>query len=169
MAWNLDNYEPVADRIERFRKEYPLATIETELISEMGGNGYRFKALIDIEGVLVATGHAEELISARGVNQAHALENAETSAVGRALANFGLRSVGGIPTKEDMQNVETRNQAAAEKVSERQKTLLELINSQDEQKQTQIKQIAKDKHLPSLRNPLHSEALDEWQKILEPF
>jgi hypothetical protein len=36
-----------------------------------------------------STGLAEETISGRGVNSTSALENCETSAIGRALANAG--------------------------------------------------------------------------------
>lgn len=38
----------------------------------------------------VATGHAEEKRNATEINKKAALENAETSSIGRALANFGL-------------------------------------------------------------------------------
>ena len=43
-----------------------------------------------IDGKLVSTGLAEELRAASRINQTSALENAETSAVGRALAMLGL-------------------------------------------------------------------------------
>jgi hypothetical protein len=165
MAWNLDNYEPVADRIGRFRNDYPLATIETDLISDMNGTGYRFKCSIEIDGVLVATGHAEELISTRGVNQAHALENAETSAVGRALANFGLRSVGGVATREDMQNVETRNNTAKQ-LHDEQQQLLNLVQTFDEDKQKEIKDQAAWLELPSLKKPMSSAHLDYWRDLI---
>ena len=40
--------------------------------------------------LIVATGHAEEYRDSSKINKTSALENAETSAIGRALASFGL-------------------------------------------------------------------------------
>jgi hypothetical protein len=51
------------------------------------------------------TGIAEETVASRGVNQTSALENCETSAIGRALANAGYATKGKRPSKEEMQKV----------------------------------------------------------------
>lgn len=166
MGFNLDNYEPVADRIGRFRNEYPLASIETELISDMGGTGYRFIATIAIEGLLVSTGHAEEIISDRGVNAAHALENAETSAVGRALANFGLRSTGGVPTREDMENLENRTHVSKALKHERQR-LRERIESFTDDQRELLKNQALERGYPSLKHPMSGEQVKAWRDLID--
>src|SRR5690606_17622998 len=49
-----------------------------------------------------ATGYAEELIGSSRVNETNALENAETSAVGRALANLNYAPKGARPSREEM-------------------------------------------------------------------
>jgi hypothetical protein len=52
-----------------------------------------------------ATGYAEETVTNRGVNQTSALENCETSAIGRALANAGYAPKGKRPSREEMTKV----------------------------------------------------------------
>ena len=49
-----------------------------------------------------ATGHAQEHVTEKGVNSTSALENCETSAIGRALANLGYAAKGKRPSREEM-------------------------------------------------------------------
>ena len=162
----LDNYETVAVRIGRFREKYPMAAIQTELLSDMGGTGYRFKATITIEGVVVATGHAEDLISDRGVNASHALENAETSAVGRALANFGLLSQSGVPTREDMENLENRKHVSEALKHERQR-LRDTIDTFTVNQRETLKKLSIEAGLPSLKHPMSGEQVAAWRHLIE--
>jgi hypothetical protein len=67
---------------------------------------YLFKNAED--GVAWATGYAEETVTSRGVNQTSALENCETSAIGRALANAGYAPKGKRPSREEMTKVVTQ-------------------------------------------------------------
>jgi hypothetical protein len=94
-------------RLEKFIKDYPNFRIATELES-FQSNRYIVKAYLykDInDGVSWATGYAEETISERGVNSTSALENCETSAIGRALANAGYAAKGKRPSREEMNKV----------------------------------------------------------------
>jgi len=52
-----------------------------------------------------SAGYAEETVTSRGVNQTSALENCETSAIGRALANAGYAPKGKRPSREEMTKV----------------------------------------------------------------
>lgn len=81
-------YETVASRVKRFRDECKGLSIETELIFH-DTDKVIIKATIK-DGLQVrASGHAEEVRKASKINQTSAIENCETSAIGRALACFG--------------------------------------------------------------------------------
>lgn len=82
-------YKTVALRIQEFREKHPDFTIQTELV-EANDTLVVMKATISAGGMVIATGYAEEVRTASKINRTSALENAETSAVGRALAFFGL-------------------------------------------------------------------------------
>ena len=105
--FNLADYETVEVRLEKFIKDYPDSRIATEL--EMCDKdryivkAYLYKAAADT--VAWTTGYAEEKVTDRGVNSTSALENCETSAIGRALANAGYAAKGKRPSREEMTKV----------------------------------------------------------------
>ena len=105
--FNLADYEPVEVRLEKFIKDYPAFRIATELevveATRYIVKAYLFKDASD--SVAWATGYAEETVTNRGVNQTSALENCETSAIGRALANAGYAPKGKRPSQEEMKKV----------------------------------------------------------------
>lgn len=105
--FNLADYEPVEVRLEKFIKDYPSFRIATELevveATRYIVKAYLFKNTED--SVAWATGYAEETVTSRGVNQTSALENCETSAIGRALANAGYAPKGKRPSREEMTKV----------------------------------------------------------------
>ena len=82
-------YKTVALRVQEFREKHSDFTIQTELV-EANDTLVIVKATIAAAGQIISTGYAEEVRSASKINRTSALENAETSAVGRALAFFGM-------------------------------------------------------------------------------
>ena len=83
-------YATVAHRIAVLRRNLGAkAKIETEVIS-IDKDTVVCKATISLNGVVIATGLAEEKRTASRINQTSALENCESSAVGRALAFCGI-------------------------------------------------------------------------------
>ena len=97
MSFNLDDYEPVATRLARWLEE---TSGQPRVITDMvhRGDGWCvFRAELWVGDVLIATGWAEEHVTDRGVNSTSHVENCETSAVGRALANAGF--AGSDPSK----------------------------------------------------------------------
>ena len=83
-------YRTVANRIAEFREQHPEWSIVTELVSADDVAVVVKASILDVEGRVIATGLAEETRASSQINRTSALENAETSAVGRALAFFGL-------------------------------------------------------------------------------
>jgi hypothetical protein len=108
--FNLADYEPVEVRLEKFIKDHPAFRISTELevveATRYIVKAYLYKDSADV--VAWATGYAEETVTSRGVNQTSALENCETSAIGRALANAGYAPKGKRPSREEMTKVVTQ-------------------------------------------------------------
>ena len=105
--FNLADYETVEVRLEKFIKDYPDFRLATEL-EVCDKDRYVVKAYlykVTADTVAWTTGYAEEKVTDRGVNSTSALENCETSAIGRALANAGYASKGKRPSREEMSKV----------------------------------------------------------------
>lgn len=85
-------YKTVACRVNEFRQSelYSGFSIQTEIISTDADHVVMTAKIIDGDNRLIATGHAEEKRGSSSINKTSALENCETSAIGRALANIGL-------------------------------------------------------------------------------
>jgi hypothetical protein len=109
--FDLENYETVELRLRRLYTKFPEARVLTDLVFH---DERRF--IIKAEVYLstddlspVATGYAEEIVGASPVNRTSALENGETSAIGRAISNSVLcleAPVGARPSQQEMEKVE---------------------------------------------------------------
>ena len=83
-------YQTVALRVQKFREQHPDWSIITALISRDADTVVMLASVMNDQGRIIATGHAEEFRSASQINSTSALENCETSAIGRALAAAGF-------------------------------------------------------------------------------
>jgi hypothetical protein len=107
----LENYESVAERIEKYWNHYDgIGRIDTELVYQDGTRyivkAYAYREITDL--VPYATGWAEEI---RSNTNRHPIENAETSAIGRCLHNAGISKFSdGIarPSLEEMRSYENK-------------------------------------------------------------
>jgi len=79
------NYLTVAERVSSWREEHPDQTMQSEIVFH-DEQKVIVKSTIFDDGKIIATGHAEELRSSSKINSTSALENAETSSLGRALS-----------------------------------------------------------------------------------
>ena len=113
--FNLEDYETVEERLTKYWKDHPDGQIHTEILDQSAGrfivkaSVYRTEA--DVRPW--TTGLAEETIQGRGVNATSALENCETSAIGRALANAGYATKGKRASREEMGKVNKANEVKA--------------------------------------------------------
>ena len=83
-------YLTVARRINDFRDQHPNYGIHSEVISVDTSSVLVKSVITDETGREISSGIAEEIRSASKINKTSAVENCETSAVGRALAFFGM-------------------------------------------------------------------------------
>ena len=107
MAFDLSQYETVESRLEKFIADFPDFRIDTVMESFINGQFIVRAAIYRTfaDGVPFSTGYAEEKITDRGVNSTSALENCETSAIGRALANAGYAAKGKRASQSEMAKV----------------------------------------------------------------
>jgi len=112
MGFNLDDYEPVAARHARWLADHPNGRTITHMISAPGADICVIRAELWLEDVCIATGYAEEVRGSGNVNRTSHVENCETSAVGRALANAGYAGsdVNKRPSREEMSKVQRMSQ-----------------------------------------------------------
>ncbi len=110
-------YLQVVHRVNLFRYHYGMAyTIDTEILADDGKRVLMVAYVKDNDGRVVGKGHAEEIRNAGPVNRTSAIENCETSAIGRALANIGLAG-NEYASAFEMGNIENKEKA---KVSQEQ-------------------------------------------------
>ena len=105
--FNLQDYETVEERLIKFWKDHPDGQIQTRLL-ESTVSRFIVEASIfrtEADPRPWTTGLAEETVQGRGVNATSALENCETSAIGRALANAGYATKGKRASREEMGKV----------------------------------------------------------------
>lgn len=107
-------YTQVVHRMEAFRRIHGTDFgLDTEILVN-DGKRVVIKAIItDKDGRSVGAGMAEEIRGQGMVNTTSALENAETSAIGRALASLGLAG-GEYASANELDAVERKTQAMKE-------------------------------------------------------
>jgi hypothetical protein len=115
VGFNLEDYEPVQSRFARFidwsLTQDNFYSVVSEMLSVPGADICVFKTSIICDGVVIATGHAEEVRGAGAVNRVSHAENCETSSLGRCLSNFPRHNFAGTdvnkrPSREEMSKVQ---------------------------------------------------------------
>lgn len=108
-------YVQVADRILYFNDTYPTGSIETEDYTEAGSDRVMIKATVTPDAELPGrkfVGRSQAVWGDGYINKTSALENAETSAVGRALAFMGIGVLDGVASVDEIKKAEGESEAA---------------------------------------------------------
>src|SRR3990172_7592166 len=97
-------YVLIADRVTYFNSQYPKGSIETELLSEPDADMVVVKTTISTGEGQKFTGMSQAKWSDTQsfVNKTSALENAETSSCGRALAFMGIGVIDSIASVDEI-------------------------------------------------------------------
>lgn len=85
-----NDYIMVNERVKFFRENYKNWSLESEILKVDGAVCIIKATIKDEKGAVVATGHACEKADSSFINKTSYIENCETSAWGRALANLGI-------------------------------------------------------------------------------
>ena len=125
--FNLENYETVEDRLKQYWKDNPNGRIWTEVVHETeDGSCVTIRALVYInadDSNPISTGIAQETKGQGGFANTDAwVENCETSAIGRALANWKYQGSGKArPSQQEMSKVGNSNDNLGKKETPKKK------------------------------------------------
>lgn len=146
-GFNLDDYIPINLRIIEFYERYPEGTIQTEVLAlgpedEKGYSHILFKAYAYRypNDPRPATGHAHEWRedSRSVVNATSSVENAESSAVGRALANLGIEVSKSIASREEVERARRQQEEMKDKDKSAVKVAEEVVGTEETAKQRKL-------------------------------
>ena len=180
-GFNLDNYETVEDRLVKFWDDHTDGRINTSIhYYDDTRILVRAEVYFDREDVRpVATGYAEELRGASPVNRTSHAENAETSAIGRALANCGYAAKGARPSREEMQKVQRATPMVASPKNNVNEIMDELVSNgatyvedgeQEQPRNISIKnpgESASPKQLGMLRAVLRNQGISDNKEVAD--
>jgi hypothetical protein len=134
---SIEDYEPVASRLARFWEKHPEGRVITKLLTFEGDRVIvQADIYVDREDDRpVATDFAEEIRGSNNVNKTSHIENAATSAIGRALADCDFASSTDWtkrPSREEMSKVQrmsgdTRITESSDLASEKQQNMIRAV------------------------------------------
>ena len=156
------DYAEVPERIKAFRKLEPNGSITTEIVSIADGVCVIKAIVCDSDGKILGTGTAYEKEGSTFINKTSYIENAETSAVGRALGFCGFGIDTSVASYEEVTNaINNQKKEKPEKKADEREVLIERIKSMLQIKQMNAQEFYK-------KHNLHSQSsLEELQKAIK--
>ena len=115
-------YVEVNERLKYFRENHPDYSLLTEIV-QCTEEHCVIKATILHGGVEIANGHAHEVRSANFINKTSFVEVCETSAWGRALANFGIGIDSQVASAHEVANAIAQTELPKKKATSSKKSL----------------------------------------------
>ena len=120
-------YVTVNERLKYFRDKYPSYGLLSEVVG-MDSDAVCIKATIyDENGKPIATGLASEERVSSNINKTSYVENCETSAWGRCLANFGIGIDENVASADELSNALERQEALREKIDKNKQAALQML------------------------------------------
>lgn len=107
-------YVMVKDRVAAFRELFPDWSIENEIVQDDGVTITIKTTIRNEDGRIIATAHAQERYNATQINKTSALENCETSSLGRAIGLLNIGTDDSFASANEVENAQVQ-QAAGEK------------------------------------------------------
>lgn len=108
-SFDIESYVPVQDRVREFWQDYPNGSIQTRMVVRDGPEivfeARVYRTVEEATAGVYTSGFAREVEGKSPVNKTAHLENAESSAVGRALANLGYATSADRPSRSEMLKV----------------------------------------------------------------
>ncbi len=107
------DYVLVSDRVLYFNEQYQNGAIETKLLSPFDSDLVVMQAIVTPDAThpeRVFTGYSQEKVGDGFINKTSALENSETSAVGRALAMMGIGVIESIASVDEINKANNRKE-----------------------------------------------------------
>ena len=108
-------YVEVHERLRYFRSTYPNYSLTSEVLEKTDKSILILASIINEDGRVIASGMAEEEKGSTFINKTSYVENCETSAWGRALANFGIGLDTSVASAEEVQNAIANQDTASSK------------------------------------------------------
>lgn len=155
------DYAEVPERIKAFRKLEPNGSITTEIVSIADGVCVIKATVLDSEGKILGTGTAYEKEGSTFINKTSYIENAETSAVGRALGFCGFGIDTSVASFEEVTNaINNQKKTEPTKPTDERAVLFERIKSMLEIKQIDKKEFCK------VHNLTKDSSIEDLQKAM---
>lgn len=156
-------YAMVSERIKAFRSICPMGQILTQILSLEDGV-VTMKAEIIVDGVVLASGLAQEKETSSYINKTSFIENCETSAVGRALGFLGIGVDDSMASADELANALTQQEALKKPISKKeQKILTNMVEKCGLDLQTALNGMELDK----VTGEVYLNAIKRLEKLLE--